>query len=227
MTSQDTQARSSIGSEAIRGDEGATIIRPTNPACEAQSVDRVKPPRTDHGTLPNLKRPFADSHDRLEEGGWAWRMARDRQAEGNTNLSHIFHSETVNVDRNAGQPVPNRTILRQFATSSRRESETRAIFGFLCRVGQLPGSPFLDNVLFVEQPGATLFVDTGRLSGLIFFLRENPALGRAPLDSVGAGHYRECQEVHISDSTAWHWQVQSLSNFCYHDRWVRCACPNL
>jgi oxalate decarboxylase len=71
MTAQDAQARSSVGSQAIRGDDGATIIGPTNPAREAQSADRVTPPRTDHGTLPNLKWSFADSHNRLEEGGWA------------------------------------------------------------------------------------------------------------------------------------------------------------
>jgi oxalate decarboxylase len=71
MTAQDTQRRSSVGSQAIRGDEGVTIIGPTNPSRAAQSADRVTPPRTDHGTLPNLKWSFADSHNRLEEGVWA------------------------------------------------------------------------------------------------------------------------------------------------------------
>jgi oxalate decarboxylase len=31
----------------------------------------MAPPKTDHGTMPNLKWSFADSHMRLEEGGWA------------------------------------------------------------------------------------------------------------------------------------------------------------
>jgi oxalate decarboxylase len=57
--------------EPIRGDEGASIIGPTNPEREAQSRDRFSPPSTDHGTLPSLKWSFADSHNRLEEGGWA------------------------------------------------------------------------------------------------------------------------------------------------------------
>src|SRR5580658_9124473 len=57
--------------EPIRGDEGASIIGPSNPEREAQSRDRLSPPSTDHGTLPSLKWSFADSHNRLEEGGWA------------------------------------------------------------------------------------------------------------------------------------------------------------
>jgi oxalate decarboxylase len=57
--------------QPIRGDEGATLIGPTNPAREAQSPSRLKPPETDHGTMPSLKWSFADSHNRLEEGGWA------------------------------------------------------------------------------------------------------------------------------------------------------------
>jgi oxalate decarboxylase len=57
--------------EPIRGDSGAAIIGPTNPAREAQSLDRLRPPETDHGTLPSLKWSFADSHNRLSPGGWA------------------------------------------------------------------------------------------------------------------------------------------------------------
>jgi hypothetical protein len=57
--------------QPIRGDEGATLIGPTNPAREAQSPSRLAPPQTDHGTLPSLKWSFADSHNRLQPGGWA------------------------------------------------------------------------------------------------------------------------------------------------------------
>ena len=31
----------------------------------------IRPPTTDHGTLANMKWSFADSHMRIEEGGWA------------------------------------------------------------------------------------------------------------------------------------------------------------
>jgi oxalate decarboxylase len=57
--------------QPVRGNEGAPILGPTNPAREAQSLARLTPPVTDHGTLPNLKWTFADSHNKLEEGGWA------------------------------------------------------------------------------------------------------------------------------------------------------------
>ena len=54
-----------------RGNEGATIIGPRNPAREAEDRDLVRPPATDQGTMPNLRWSFADSHNRLEPGGWA------------------------------------------------------------------------------------------------------------------------------------------------------------
>jgi oxalate decarboxylase len=66
-----TPQESSDAAQPIRGDEGAPIIGPTNPAREAESPSRLTPPRTDNGTLPNLKWSFADSHNRLQPGGWA------------------------------------------------------------------------------------------------------------------------------------------------------------
>src|SRR5258708_28234800 len=57
--------------QPIRDNQGASILGPTNPAREAQDPDLLAPPRTDHGTLPNLRWSFADSHNHLSEGGWA------------------------------------------------------------------------------------------------------------------------------------------------------------
>lgn len=57
--------------EPISGNLGGTILGPTNPSREAENPDILVPPRTDSGTLPNFKWSFADSHMRLEEGGWA------------------------------------------------------------------------------------------------------------------------------------------------------------
>ncbi len=57
--------------QARQGKKGASIMGPRNPKIESESRDRMAPPSTDAGTLPNLKWSFADSHMRLEEGGWA------------------------------------------------------------------------------------------------------------------------------------------------------------
>ena len=57
--------------QPIRGTEGAPILGPSNHQREAQSPGRLTPPVTDHGSVPNLKWTFADSHNKLEEGGWA------------------------------------------------------------------------------------------------------------------------------------------------------------
>src|SRR5215831_3023365 len=70
-----TQARPQPGVptqlQPIRDNQGASILGPTNPAREAQDPDLLVPPQTDHGTLPNLRWSFADSHNHLSEGGWA------------------------------------------------------------------------------------------------------------------------------------------------------------
>ncbi len=54
-----------------RGGKGADILGPKNGPREAEDPYTVAPPATDHGTMPNLKWSFADSHMRLEKGGWA------------------------------------------------------------------------------------------------------------------------------------------------------------
>lgn len=50
---------------------GASVLGPRNVTREMQSPDMMRPPSTDHGTMPNMKWSFADSHTRIEEGGWA------------------------------------------------------------------------------------------------------------------------------------------------------------
>ena len=64
-------ARAAEGPMPERAGKGADILGPRNPAREAEDPYTVAPPATDHGTMPNLKWSFADSHMRLEEGGWA------------------------------------------------------------------------------------------------------------------------------------------------------------
>lgn len=57
--------------EPIVGDKGANIVGPRNRPREAEEPNTLRPPDTDHGTIPNLKWSFTDSHMRLEDGGWA------------------------------------------------------------------------------------------------------------------------------------------------------------
>jgi oxalate decarboxylase len=57
--------------EPIRNGTGANILGPRNAPREAENPDVLVPPRTDHGTVPNLRWSFADSRMRLDEGGWS------------------------------------------------------------------------------------------------------------------------------------------------------------
>ena len=50
---------------------GATVLGPRNVAIDRQNPDSLIAPETDAGTVPNLKWPFALSHNRVLSGGWA------------------------------------------------------------------------------------------------------------------------------------------------------------
>jgi oxalate decarboxylase family bicupin protein len=53
-----------------RNDDGTDVLGPRNRARERENPDLVRPPSTDHGAIPNMRWSFADSHIRIEEGGW-------------------------------------------------------------------------------------------------------------------------------------------------------------
>jgi oxalate decarboxylase len=57
--------------QPIRGDDGASILGPRNAPLERENPDQIAAPRTDSGTVPNLKYSFAAAHNRLLPGGWA------------------------------------------------------------------------------------------------------------------------------------------------------------
>lgn len=42
---------------------------PRNINRDKENPDILVPPATDHGTMPNLRFSYSDSHQRLEEGG--------------------------------------------------------------------------------------------------------------------------------------------------------------
>jgi oxalate decarboxylase len=53
-----------------RPGHGGTDPGPRNLMRDQQNPDLLVPPSTDHGTLPNLRYSFSDSHVRQESGGW-------------------------------------------------------------------------------------------------------------------------------------------------------------
>jgi oxalate decarboxylase len=56
--------------ETRRPGHGGSNPGPKNPVRASQNPDLLSPPASDHGTLPNLRFSFDDSHVRLESGGW-------------------------------------------------------------------------------------------------------------------------------------------------------------
>lgn len=74
--------------EPIRNGSGANIIGPRNPPREAENPNILAPPKTDAGTVPNLRWSFADSRMRLEEGGWA-RQTTVRELPVATDISGV------------------------------------------------------------------------------------------------------------------------------------------
>jgi oxalate decarboxylase len=57
--------------EPIDGDRGASILGPRNVPVESENRSLLASPRTDSGTVPNLKFPFAAARNRILSGGWA------------------------------------------------------------------------------------------------------------------------------------------------------------
>jgi oxalate decarboxylase len=54
-----------------RPGRGGTDIGPRDILRDRENPDVLTPPRTDSGTLPNLRFSFADAHNRLARAGWA------------------------------------------------------------------------------------------------------------------------------------------------------------
>jgi oxalate decarboxylase len=76
------------GPQPIRGDDGATILGPRNIPLERENPDLLASPRTDAGTVPNLKFSFATARNRLLTGGWA-REVTNRELPIATTLAGV------------------------------------------------------------------------------------------------------------------------------------------
>ena len=55
----------------IEGSKGGTILGPRDASRAAENPDLLTPPATDHGSIPNLRFSFADTHMKMREGGWS------------------------------------------------------------------------------------------------------------------------------------------------------------
>ena len=82
-------------SEPRRPGRGGSNPGPKNPGRIQQNPDMIAPPATDHGTLPNLRFSFDDSHTRIEPGGWT-RQVTVRELGISKNIAG------VNMRLNAG-----------------------------------------------------------------------------------------------------------------------------
>jgi oxalate decarboxylase len=76
------------GDEPVIGNKGAPIIGPRNPERELQNPNILRPPPTDHGSLPNLRFSFADAHMKIREGGWS-REVTQRELPISTTMAGV------------------------------------------------------------------------------------------------------------------------------------------
>jgi oxalate decarboxylase len=81
-------AATAKGSEPISGDRGANILGPRNPPREDQNPDILRPPPTDHGSIPNLRFSFADAHVKARNGGWS-REVTQRELAISTTMAGV------------------------------------------------------------------------------------------------------------------------------------------
>ncbi|WP_024507844.1 oxalate decarboxylase family bicupin [Bradyrhizobium sp. ARR65] len=81
-------AMASQSNEPVIGNKGAPIIGPRNHDREQQNPDILRPPSTDHGTLPNLRFSFADAHMKMRDGGWS-REVTQRELPISTTMAGV------------------------------------------------------------------------------------------------------------------------------------------
>ena len=85
---QKEQATSNGNPEPTVGNRGASILGPRNVPIERQNPDALIAPATDAGTVPNLKWPFALSHNRVLSGGFA-RETTTRELPVSTEIAGV------------------------------------------------------------------------------------------------------------------------------------------
>src|SRR5580704_3172088 len=95
LTATAARAQTDSIPQPRRPGHGGTDPGPRNLMRDRENPDILVPPATDHGTLPNLRFSFSDSHARLESGGWT-RQVTVRELGVSKNIAG------VNMRLNAG-----------------------------------------------------------------------------------------------------------------------------
>jgi hypothetical protein len=101
--------------QPLRPGRGGTDPGPRNLAKDRQNPDLLVPPLTDHGTLPNLRFSFSDSHVRQETDGWI-RQVTVRELGISKNIAGM------NMRLNAGGIRTTRAAAREIACQQPAES---------------------------------------------------------------------------------------------------------
>jgi oxalate decarboxylase len=83
-----TAAAARGDNEPMIGSKGAPILGPRNPPREAENPDLLRPPETDHGSVPNLRFSFADAHVKMRDGGWS-REVTQRELTVSTTMAGV------------------------------------------------------------------------------------------------------------------------------------------
>src|SRR5579871_1414123 len=71
LTATAAAAQQQQGKGPVKGDKGAKILGPRDPMRESENPDFMQPPATDHGSIPNLRFSFSDTHLKMRTGGWS------------------------------------------------------------------------------------------------------------------------------------------------------------
>lgn len=74
--------------EPLRNGDGTSVLGPRNRLREQENPDMIRPPTTDHGDFKNMRWSFADSHMRIEEGGWTRQTTR-RELDSSVEIAGV------------------------------------------------------------------------------------------------------------------------------------------
>ncbi|KAF2424943.1 oxalate decarboxylase [Tothia fuscella] len=195
-----------------RNDDGATILGPQNKDRQKQNPDMMRPPSTDHGDMKNMRWSFADSHTRIEEGGWTRITALD--TEGGNSIDDLEKGDLWYFP--SGHPhslqglAPNGTeFLLIFDDGNFSEESTFLLTDWLAHTSKavLPENFRIAPKIFNKLPEKEKYIFKGSLPSSID--EENPSGKKINKSKLQLTHKMLAQkaikssggEVRVTDST--------------------------